>query len=62
LQRGARCHGRAATQRISVALAPKVKPPQIMAAAPITFGDHVRQAITESVGVAKGCSPEYELA
>jgi hypothetical protein len=42
-----------ALAKISVALAPKVKPPQIMAVAPITFGDNVSQAITESVGVAK---------
>ena len=42
-----------ALAKISVALAPKVKPQPIIAVAAVTFGDNVRQAITESLGVAK---------
>jgi hypothetical protein len=42
-----------ALAKISVALAPKVKPPQIMAVAPVTFADNLRQAIIESAAVAK---------
>ena len=42
-----------ALTKISVALTPKEKPPQVIAVAPVTFGDNVRLAISESVGVAK---------
>lgn len=42
-----------ALAKISVALAPKVMPPQVIAVAPVTFGDSVRRAFAESVAVAK---------
>jgi hypothetical protein len=42
-----------ALAKIAVALTPKAKPPQIIAVAPVTFGDNVREAVSESVGVAK---------
>jgi hypothetical protein len=42
-----------ALAKISVSLAPKANPPQVIAVAPVTFGDNVRDAVAESVGVAK---------
>ena len=43
----------AALAKISVSLAPKIKPPQIIATAHVTFGHTVREAVAESVSVAK---------
>ena len=45
--------GESALAKISVSLAPKVKPPQIIAVAPVTFGNTVREAVADSVSVAK---------
>jgi len=42
-----------ALAKISVSLSPKVKPPQVIAVATVTFGDTVREALAESVDVGK---------
>lgn len=42
-----------ALAKISVSLTPKAKPPQVIAVAAVTFGQTLREAVTDSVDVAK---------